>query len=296
MAWFFGRGRRKPEKQYYGGSQEKYQEYQNAYADMAERGGRQADWATIHSQDAADKADQRYGQLGQDVADFGAAQGDRAKEANQGIGQSMDDYQAGRRGVLNNAAAIERGARNLQSDYQTTADRQFQLNQNRSQRAALATGARGGASGIRQALSSSTMANADAAAQAEITRANEMNQLAQMKQNAYAQAANIRAGQGAQDQSAGQIYAGREQNSYANQAGSYGMRGDIIGQRNAAQQGAAQLEATVGMGHEGNYLGAQTGMETAQLNAAREREAQRQEQGNRAYSRMRDPFGVKGSN
>lgn len=286
--------KRKPKTQYYGGSKEQYQEYQNVYQSMADRGGTQADRAAVASQQAADTAERRYGRLDGDVADFARTQRAEAQQADQGFDRSMADYQAGRAGVLNNAGRIEQDASNLQRDYQATADKQFALNQNRSQRAAIATGARGGASGIRQALASSTMANADAAAQAEITRANEMNQLAQMKQNAYATAANIRAGQGAQDQGAGQIYAGRQQNSYGNLAGANAQRAGIIGEQNAAQQGAAQLGANVGMGHEGNYIGAQTAMETAQLNAAREREQQRQDQKRYDYKRAIDPLGFHG--
>lgn len=283
---------RKPQKQYYGDSEAEYEHYKGKYGTGASNADLEATRGVARSGTAADNAEQRYGRLASDVQDYGREQQNEAGQADQGFDRSMGDYRAGRSGVLANAGRLEADAAGLADTYQQTSDRAFQLNQNRAERAAMAQGARGGASGLRTAIASQTAAGADAAAQAEVTRAQELNQLAQMKQNAYATAAGIRSGQGAQDQGAGQIYAGRQQNAYGNLAGANAQRAGIVGEQFGAQQNAAELQAGTAIAQQGNYLGAETAMNAAQLNASREREQARQQQKTTQYNRWTDPFGT----
>lgn len=288
------RENQKPEKQYWGGDKKEYEQQQRFMENEQEQARANAEASVKRSGGAADVATKDYGRLGGQVEDYGNVQGREAGQADAGFDRSMSDYKGSRSATSEDAAMIERDARGLDKTYQTTADRQFNLNQGRAGNAAQATAAAGGPAAMRAAIASQTSSGADASAQAEITRAQETNELAKMKQSAYATAAGIRSGIGAQDQSAGQIYAGRQQNAYQNQANSFGQRGEIVGASNAAQQGAAELGANTAVTQQGNIMGTRTAMETAQLNADREREAQRQEGKRTQFNRVRDPLGMGG--
>jgi hypothetical protein len=202
-----------PQQQYWGGSKEAYDASIARYKAGASGGAAMADGAVDDARTAAAGARNAYSALGGDWKEYNAEQSNEAAQADSGFDRSMADYRSGRAGVLNNAGRIEASAVGLPQSYQQTADRAFQLNQTRAERAAMAQGARGGAGGLRTAIASQAAAGADASAQAEIIRAQEFNDLQRQQRDAYATAAGIRAGQGAQDQGAGQIYAGRQQNS-----------------------------------------------------------------------------------
>ncbi len=87
---------------------------------------------------------------------------------------------------------IASNARNASRDYQQTSNAQFRAQTDANQRAALSLGARGGAAGIRDALSQSMIGNQQAQSQATITQAQELNNIMQMKQEGLASANNIR--------------------------------------------------------------------------------------------------------
>jgi hypothetical protein len=273
-----------PQQQYWGGSKEAYDASIARYKAGASGGAAMADGAVDDARTAAAGARNAYSALGGDWKEYNAEQSNEAAQADSGFDRSMADYRSGRAGVLNNAGRIEASAVGLPQSYQQTADRAFQLNQNRAERAAMAQGARGGAGGLRTAIASQAAAGADASAQAEIIRAQEFNDLQRQQRDAYATAAGIRAGQGAQDQGAGQIYAGRQQNSYANLAGGLGARGGLVGATYAAESDAARLGAEVGAGREANYLGAETAANAAQLGSSREYESARQSNEKRNYT------------
>lgn len=254
----------KPKKQWYGGSEEAYKAQQGVLSGGVTAADKAAASSVGRINLAADDASRQYGE-------FATGQQQQAAQAGSGFQSQMA-------GVDRNAGQIEDAAGRLEQDYKRTAELQFAANQNRAANQAAATASTGGAAGLRTALASQAQAGADAAAQAEITRAQEANQLADRKLGAYATAAGIR-------QEAGGLYSGRQQNAYANQA-------SAIGGQYAAQQGAAELGAGTAVAQQGNYLNAQTAMETAQLNAAREREQQRQDQKRTQYNRWTDPFGT----
>lgn len=292
--WDSWKRHQKPKEQFYGGSKEGYAAAQKDYAHGRAVGQATQTAGLQAAYDAASQADDRYGLQNSQLEQQHAQQGQLAGQADKGFTSSMANYAGGRQGQLADAQTIERDASNLQSNYQTTADKQAALNRLQNQRSALSLVAGRGSSGLRAALASSTNANANAAGQAEITRAQETNQLATMKQNALAAAAGVRSGVAGQDQSAGQLFAGRSQNAYANQANANAQEASNIGASATTQQNAGQLAAATGSAQQGQFLDAQSNMENAQLNAEREREQLRIEGNRTRYNRLMDPLGLHG--
>jgi hypothetical protein len=169
--------------------------------------------------------------------------------------------------------ALEADAANASQDYRRTADSAFQANQDRNMRQALALGNRGGAAGVRAAIDAQSSANAQAASEAEVTRANEQNQLLGLRQNALTTAAGM--------------YSGRQQ-------GADTMRAQNVGTAAGLAQNAGSLQAQTGLAQQGSYLDAQQNMENSQLNAARENEQLRIEGRRTRFNRISDPLGLHG--
>jgi hypothetical protein len=284
----------KPRKQYYGGSEEAYKEAQQRTQAGIDAGAGMADQGVEQGYAAADAASEQYGQLTSAQENFRHEQDRLGQRSERGFDKNMQNYGAGRGAILDNASALEADAANMAQSYQQTADSAFRANQSKSTRQAAALASRGGAAGLRAALAGQQQANADAQAQAEITRANEFNQIAGMRQNALQSAAGIRSGVGAQDQSAAGVYSNRQQGADANTiSANAGIANNIAGAA-GTQQNAAALGASTGASREQAYMDAQQNMENAQLNTARENEQQRLAQRSQRFNRLRDPFGIHG--
>jgi hypothetical protein len=284
----------KPREQYYGGSKEAYEQKQVDYDAGARRGEAIARQGVSDARGAAADAGAAYGRLDNNLQNFETQQAYDAQSANRGFQGSMGDYDQGRGAILAGASAMERDANNMKRDYQQTAQAQFDASRDATQRSALALGSRGGASGLRSAMAGSTNANAAAAGQAQITQAQEMNQLAAAQQQARAAAAGIRSGVGAQDQAAASQFAGRQQNAYGNQANAIAQRSGNVGANAQIAQSAGQLGAQTGAAMQGQYMDSATAMETAALNSSREAEQMRLDRQKQRYSRITDPMGLHG--
>lgn len=233
------RNKRNAQEQHYGGSKEAADKSRVEFKGVADRGEANANSGIARANTLATTASAH------------------AQKASDNYDRSLTDYRSSRDPTLANAAALESDARTAASTYQQTAEKQFALNQARNQNAAASLGSLGGSAGLRTAMATAGNANADAAAQAEITRAQEYNDLMNRRQAALAQAAGIRAGVGAADQGAAQIATGRQQGLNANVMQSAG------------------LQSQVGTSQQGLGLGASTGLEEAQLGQAATAEASR---------------------
>ncbi len=290
--WDSWRRGNKPREQFYGGSKEAYEEKQDQYAAGTARGEAVANQGVQDARDASAQAGMQYGRLNSDLQKMQSMQDEQARTADRGFQGSMRDYGQGRAGITANAQALEDDAANMKQNYQKTAQSAFNAQRDANTRSALAMGSRGGAGGLRAAMAGAINSNQQAGTQAQITQAQEMNQMIGLQQNARQAAANIRSGVSAQDQAAASQYAGRQQNSYANQAGAAAQRSGNVGAAAQAAQAAGQLGAQVGTAREGAYMDAESNMETAQLNAEREHEQQRLNQRSQRFQRLRSPFGI----
>lgn len=309
------RAGRKPKEQFYGGSKEATEAARERYQSGTDSATGLTQSGLQYGAEVTDAARDQLGQDAQYARDYAQSQGRLAQAGEHLFERSIWDYQGGRQGILDNAAALEQSgaadeiasnARGLDSTYMQTAENAFRANQERNQRAALATAAGRGAAGLRAALATSTMANSDAAQQAEITRAQEFNQLQQMKQQGLATAgglrqqgltaaAGIRSGVAAQDQGAASLGQTSAAQSYANQLAGAQQAAGITAQGAQIGQSQAAAQTSAGLTLHGNYLGAETGVDTAALGAGTAHQANRiafREQ-QRKYS---SPLGWAGAN
>lgn len=278
--WSSWKRNNKPKEKFYGGSKEQLDQYRNQYQQGIQQGRETANAGVAGAQNAANVAREQLNTMN-------IEQQRLADDSNAGFRQSAGDYQEGRDATLANAGALEADAATMEQKYQNTADSQFRANQSRNMRMALALGNRGGAAGVRAALDAQGAANAQAAVDAENVRAQQMNQMIGMRQNALQSAANIRGNVGAQDQSAAGLYSNRQQQADAN-------RMSNVNQAAQLQQSAGQLAAQTGMAQQGQYLDAQGNMENAQLNSQREHEQLRIEGRRTRFNRIADPLGLHG--
>lgn len=273
----FGSGKAppKPNPTYFGGSEEAANAYRGRFSNTARSGAAITNDAVSRLGTVTNAARNDLAGRSSDADTLqrrGIAGADRA---GSGFDSSMSDYRAGRDATLGNASALESFGANAAQEYKQTADKQFAANQDRNQRSALAMAAGRGAAGLRTALASSTQANTEAANQAEITRAQQFNDMNQQRQNALVNAANIRAGVGSQDQGSAGQYSGR-QLQYENNAQSglqLGLNADV--QRGQLGQNAAQIQGSFGGQREGLGTTAEVGVNTAQLAADQKNEEAR---------------------
>lgn len=294
-------------KRYYGGSKEAYQAFQERYASGEDRGTSMMNAGVDDASRASYTADKRYGIVANQnqglIGQFDSV-GDKAgRQMTRTLGDynaSRADYEAGRGGILGNARAMERSAANMPSQYQRTAEREFALNQQANTRAAVsAATSGGGALAMRNALAAAASGNANAAAQAEITRANEYNQLIGMQNAARAQAAGIRTGVAGMDQasaaqagSMAQYMGNRQLAAYGAQGGILGQQADLIRNQAGINLAAAGMKTNAGLATQGQYLDAQTAMESAQLGVPEPQKKNRLSQG---ISLMFDAGNLRGS-
>lgn len=282
MAFWSSRARaRQPKMKYYGGSRGDLNNARQWYNSQEVEGGKEYDKGLAQNAAVAQQAGQSYGRLNDDLQDY---RSDQERLA----GKSEAGFDAQQAAVASNARVLERDAANMGRDYQQTAEMQFARNQDANTRSALAMGARGGASGLRTALATQSNANAGAARDAEVIRANEANQMIGLKQQALTSAAGIRQG------AAGQ-YSNRQQVADANQAGANAQMASNVGNEAQIGQNAAALQTQAGASKRDTYLQARQDTELAQLNAAREQELARTGAEKDRFNRMRDPFGLHSS-
>lgn len=266
-------GKTTAHEQHWGGSQEAFDADQQAFKDQQKQGWDIATRGVTAMKDAASTADQRYADVAKQYAGQGSAYKSVAQNAGAyagvGVGAyqtGLDNLQSGRGAQLDNAAALEASANNMVSDYQRTADRQAALQREANNRAAIsaAGSGRGGALAFRNATGAAQAANVDAMTQAEITRAQETNQLLAQQNAARAAAAQVRAGVAGQDTNTAQL--------------GQGMYGTASG----VQQGAMQGQLATTQGQQGvvdSRLGAATGAAGAEANLGQAMT----EQGNNSY-------------
>lgn len=278
-----------PQAQHYGGSPEAAEAYRKQFNAGIQGGAGNIAAGIERSNDAAHLADRSLAENAATSRALLNRNVSRGDTAGSGFADSLGKYNAGRDAVLGNARTLEADAAALPQTYQQTADAAFRLNQDRNMRNALATSAGRGAAGLRTALATQGQANADAINQAELTRANEFNQLQQMKQNALVQAAGIRSGVGAQDQGAAGMYSGRQQAFDANALNANAQAGGFNLNRANVQQNAAGLQGQIGLSTQGQYIGALTGMEGDQLGANQKSEDQRQVYERQQYNKKWSP-------
>lgn len=265
-----------PKQQYWGGSEEESKRVRDMYEKGALAAHDVAREGVGGLRNAAATAKARYGELSEDARGQMAqaaeqAQADRAQALGAGA-----DYRAGRGGSLANVAKIEGIADTAPSEYQRTAQAAFNAQSDQAMRQALAMGARGGAAGLRTALAAGSQANAQALQQAQITQAQEMNELMALRQQAYGQAAGIRQGVGAQDLSAAGLYTGREDAARTSRLAQQNVLGSAVGGSFGAQATAEQAAIGAGLAERAQNVGAMTNIGAAELGAAREQEAARQ--------------------
>jgi len=207
-----------------------------------------------------------------------------AEGANVGMNQSIAAANRGRSAILSNASALERNAANAGRDYQQTSQAQFGMQQDANQRAAMSLGASGGASGLRNALAASSQANAQATGQAGITQAQELNNIRAQQQQGLAAASQLRAGVGAQDLGAASILGGRSAAGANTSLGALGLSANTAGKASDTAVGGAAAVLGANQATSAQDQDLYMGIEGAQQNAAREREAARVAQKNKVVS------------
>lgn len=265
-----------PVAQHWGGSEFRANLERGYLRGEETAGKQQVEAGNKAADDAAARAGQGLDASGQDAGNMMGLNWKRSKNAQTSMDNSMGQYQGVRGGVLSEADKISQDADTMGDDYRRTADLQFKANQDANARNAMSIGAGRGAAGLRTALASSTAANAQAASNAEVTRANEENQINQSRINARQAAAGIRSGVGTQDQNAASMYSGRQAQFDQNAIGLNAQRaGMTVDSANLAQNAAAQ-RAQTGLAQQTNYSAARNDMESAQLAANQKNEDQRQ--------------------
>lgn len=252
-----------PQQQYFGGSAEASKESRDRFKAGANAGDLEVA-AGIKRADVA---------AGQATDDYRGMRDD-AVARQQLLGRQAD---AGYARADTNQGKLEAIADNAPRDYQRTAQLQFQGQQDANQNQALALGSTGGAGGLRTALASSTQANAQAANQAQITQAQEYNQLKGMQAGIYGQSA--------------ELSAQREQAARQNQLAQQGVQGNAIAGAYGAQANTANMQVGAGTAERGQNIGAEVAQGQAELGAAREYEGQRQQ--NEKYNYTQDWFPLK---
>lgn len=278
------------QQQYYGGSEEAMQGYQDKYARNQDAAATRVNDALQQSGYVQDANETTNAHLQGQFSKFAKQQQGLAGQARQGFDQSAQNYGQARDLVLGSANELAQNARNAPGQFMQTDQAQFQAQQDANQRAALALGATGGAGGLRSALATSAGANSAASQQANITRANQFNQLMGLQQQGLAQAAGLQSGVGAQDQGMAGLQSNRQLSAYGQQANAYAQQGNLS--NSTAQIGLQSANMGVGAGltTQGQYLGAEQGMNTAQLAGNQAYDALRQQDEKRDYDNKWRPL------
>lgn len=280
-------------KQYIGGSKLGSNVLLGRYEKSASKGTKEAYASVDAARAAAERASDDNAYLRQDFRNLASENRQNAlnmnakgNEAWQGYSTDRSNFQAGREGILTNAAALERSAQNMVSDFQKTDAARFAADAEAAQRQALsaARSSGAGALGIRAALGMQSAAQAQALQNAGITRANETNALLGMQNDAYANAAGIRTGLSAQDIASANLAAntaqgmyGLGQNALSAAASSTGAAAGLTQADANNAMAAAQLGAQVGSAQSNLNTQAGLSARTSQLGASTAAEIARAE-------------------
>jgi len=268
----------KPEQQYAGGSKEASERMQQRYEQGTQAGGETMRAGLDRTNAAADDAAERYGRIeGNAKLEQTKAQDRAGEDRGQALGSAGQMTGVADKEMGQDRQRMLQMADNASKDYQRTADRQLALSQDSTQRQALAQGSRGGAGGLRAAMAGSLNANQQAASQAQITNAQEQNQLMQTKADLYGKAHDVSANRASVYGNAAGLFSQREDAARNQGLAQQGIQGNAVGGRFGAQSTAGGQETGAGVATRGQYLGAETGKTNAELNAAREYEQQRQQ-------------------
>jgi hypothetical protein len=268
----------KPEQQYAGGSKEASKNMQQRYVKGAEYGGKTMRAGLDRTNEAADLAGKDYGRArGQAIVEQRQATERAGEERGRALGSAGQMAGVADKEMGQDRQRMLRMADNASRDYQRTADAQLKSSQDSTQRQALAQGSRGGAGGLRAAMAGSLNANQQAATQAQITNAQEQNQLMQTKADMYGKAHDISTNRANVYGNAAGLFTGREDAARSQGIAQQGIEGNAAAGRFGAQAAAGGQETGAGLTTRGQYLGAETGKTAAELNAAREYEGQRQQ-------------------
>ncbi len=227
--------------------------------------------------------------VGGQLGTLAGQQGQLAQRSEAGFGQAVDQYGQSRGQTLQAAGRLTDMANRAPQEYMKTDQNAFQAQQDQATRGALSIGAAGGASGVRAALAGSQDANAAAAQQAQMVRANEFNALLGNRQQATTQAAGLYGDIGARDQGMANTFSGRQEQATGQQAQLIGAQGDLaLGQGQLGVTAGGQT-TNAGTALTGTYVGAQTNVNKAQLEADVAYEQQRQESA-KEKEKKRRPF------
>lgn len=268
----------KPEQQYAGGSKAASAAMQARFERGQNAAGKTMREGIDRTNAAADKASRGYGRLAGNARNEELASRERAYDANRRTlsnanklndvaGQDMSQDRQRLLGMADSAA----------QNYQRTANSQLAASQDSTQRQALAQGSRGGPGGLRAALAGSLNANQQAASQAQITNAQEQNQINDLKSNLYGKAADVSANRANVYGQAATLFSGREDAARNNALAQQGVQGNAVTGAYNAQAGAGANATGAGVATRGQYLGAESSKTAAELGAAREAELQRQQ-------------------
>jgi hypothetical protein len=302
---------RKPQEQFYGGSKEQgdrlrarnqagidagsSQEEAGLSGLDAERANAGGMLRNLDQQATAERsnAGNQYNVLAQTAQDLQQTATGQETTYGSGADTAMGDYAAGRGAILGGASELEALGKGAAGRYTSAADAAFKSATERTQRNALGLAAGRGNDSIRTALAAATQANQQAALDQQVVKAQEMNQLLGLEQNAVTGAAGIRTSVAGQDQAAAQIQAGRQQAARLAAANALGLRTDInsadaqlglatTGQRADLVQADAGLgftasgtRAEAGSGARGQFLGAEAAQEGTQVGASQQYETDR---------------------
>lgn len=253
---------------YYGGSKEAYKGYRKEFRDIARKGDKRATAYLNYGRDAVNKADMRA----EHELRLNNIARRNQRDVRRDATSKMDMYDRGYRNdrgrMVTDATALRKQAIDLEKNYQQTADRQFALNQGNNLRAMQSMAASGGSAGsLREAMATGSEANANAAAQAEITRANEYNALQGMKANIRQASAGITSDIAAKDQYLNALNSGRQASALAADESLINQRDNIIG--NNANRGLAMssMGTTAGLASQVNGINALSNVEGSQVAA-----------------------------
>ncbi len=275
----------RPEQQFAGGSKQASNAMRDRYVQGSQDASATAQAGLDRTVRGANQARTDYGTLGLDA--YYERQGQRGRSDARGT--EANAAQAAAQKVADNQMAQDRRriigiADTANENYQRTADAQFRATQDANQNAALALGSRGGAAGLRAALAGSTVANQQAANQAQITNAQQFNDLMGQRVNAYGQANNISAQRAGVYGNLANLGAAREDAARNAAIQQQGIQGNAIANTFGAQAQAGAQQTGAGTAARGQYLGAESAQNAAELGAAREYEAQRQQNEKQNYT------------
>ena len=126
--WDSWKRNNRPKEKYYGGDKEALGDLRKESADQLRASQAQTRNGLDAADAAAGKTRGQFDELNSDLRTSAKQQDYDAQAARRGFDGSMSDYGQGRQATLENARKMEADADALASNYQATADKQFQAN------------------------------------------------------------------------------------------------------------------------------------------------------------------------